>query len=40
MPLIGGTIIFFPLKTYAVAPVAGAVMSFIGSFFAIGKIRY
>lgn len=40
MPLVGGTIIFFPTKIYAVAPAAGAVMSLIGSFFAIGKIRY
>ncbi|MEF9426195.1 MAG: ABC transporter permease [Candidatus Mariimomonas ferrooxydans] len=40
MPLVGGMIIFFPPETYLAAPVAGAVMSLIGSFFAIGKIKY
>lgn len=40
IPSIKGMMIFFPLETYPVAPLAGAVMSLIGSFFAIGKIRY
>ncbi len=31
---------FIPIETYPAAPVAGAVMSIIGSFIAIGKIRY
>ncbi len=40
MPSIKGMMIFFPLETYPIAPLVGAVMSLIGSFFAIGKIRY
>jgi len=40
MPAIKGMMIFFPPETYIAAPLAGAVMSLIGSIFAIGKIRY
>lgn len=40
LPSLRGTIIFFPWEMYPVAPITGAVMSLIGSFLAIGKIRY
>lgn len=40
MPSIKGLMIFFPPETYPAAPLVGAVMSLIGSFFAVGKIRY
>jgi len=40
LPSIKSVMVFFPPETYPVAPVAGAIVSLIGSFFAIGKIRY
>ncbi len=40
MPSVQGAIMFFPLQTYPAVPLAGAVMSIIGSFVAVGKIRY
>ncbi len=40
IPSINVVIVFFPLKIYLATPLAGAVMSLIGSLFAIGKIRY
>jgi cell division transport system permease protein len=40
MPSIKGLMIFFPPETYSAFPLVGAVMSLIGSFFAVGKIRY
>jgi cell division transport system permease protein len=40
MPSLKGLIVFLPLEAYPVGPLAVAVMSFIGSFLAIGKIRY
>lgn len=40
MPSVQGAIMFFPLQAYPAAPIAGAVMSLIGSIFAVGKIRY
>ncbi|MBI5407732.1 MAG: ABC transporter permease [Nitrospirae bacterium] len=40
LPSISAFIIPLPLSVYIPAPVAGAVMSLIGSFFAVGKIKY
>ncbi len=40
LPSLKGLLMFFPPEMYPVAPLAGAVMSLVGSFFAIGKIRY
>ncbi len=40
IPSIRAVMIFLPVKAYMAVPFAGAVMSFIGSFFAIGKIKY
>jgi cell division transport system permease protein len=40
LPSLKGIMVFFPPKMYPVAPLAGAVMSLIGSFLAIWKIRY
>jgi cell division protein FtsX len=40
LPSIRAFTISLPLYTYLAAPVAGASMSLIGSFFATGKIRY
>jgi cell division transport system permease protein len=40
LPSVKGVMMFFPVKTYLAVPLAGAVLSFIGSFFAVGKIRY
>lgn len=39
-PSFKGIMVFFPLKMYLLIPLAGAVMSLIGSFLAIGRIRY
>lgn len=40
LPSFSGVLTFFPLELYPVIPVAGAVLSLIGSFFAVGKIKY
>ncbi len=40
LPSLKGMLMFFPPEMYPVAPLAGAIMSLVGSFFAIGKIRY
>jgi cell division transport system permease protein len=40
MPAMKDILVFFPPETYPIAPLAGALMSFIGSLFAVGKIRY
>ncbi len=40
LPSVTGVMMFFPVETYLAVPLAGAVLSFIGSFFAVGKIRY
>jgi cell division transport system permease protein len=40
MPAMSEVIIFFPLQFYPVAPLAGALMSIVGSLVAVGKIRY
>jgi len=40
MPAIRAMIISFPLEVYLSVPLAGAVMSFTGSFIAVGKIKY
>ncbi len=40
LPSIRTIIIFLPVKAYMAIPLIGAVMSFIGSFFATGRIRY
>ncbi len=40
LPSIKGTVTFFPLVLYPVLPFTGAIMSLIGSIFAIGRIRY
>lgn len=40
LPSVTGVMMFFPVKTYLAVPLAGAVLSLIGSFFAVGKIRY
>jgi cell division transport system permease protein len=40
MPAMSDVIIFFPLQFYPVAPLAGALMSIVGSLFAVGKIKY
>ena len=40
LPSLKGMMMFFPPEMYPVAPLAGAVMSLVGSFLAVGKIRY
>ncbi len=40
LPSIRLIITSLPLQAYLLIPAAGAVMSFIGSFIAVGKIRY
>lgn len=40
LPSIRGIIMPLPVEAYMVIPLVGAVMSLVGSFFAIGKIRY
>jgi cell division transport system permease protein len=40
LPSVQILILSLPLKAYITVPLAGAVMSFTGSFFAVGKIRY
>ena len=40
LPSLKGMLIFFPPEMYPIAPLTGALMSLVGSFFAIGKIRY
>lgn len=40
LPSIKGTVTFFPSVLYPVLPFTGAIMSLIGSIFAIGRIRY
>lgn len=40
IPSLKGIIVFLPVETYPAIPFAGALMSLIGSFIAIGKIRY
>jgi cell division transport system permease protein len=40
LPSLKAVTIILPLKIYLIIPVAGAVMSFFGSFIAVGKIRY
>lgn len=40
MPSLMYTIMDLPLKTYAVIPIIGAMMSLVGSIFATGRIRY
>ncbi len=40
MPSIKAIMVSLPLSIYLSVPPAGAVMSFIGSFIAVGKIRY
>jgi len=40
LPSIKGAVAFFPPMAYPVFPLTGAVMSLIGSIFAIGRIRY
>lgn len=40
MPSFKGMLIFFPSEAYVIAPLAGALMSLVGSILAIGKIRY
>lgn len=40
LPSVKGIMVFFPPEMYPVAPLAGGVMSLIGSFLAIGKIKY
>jgi len=40
LPSIKAIMITLPLSVYLSIPPAGAVMSFIGSFIAVGKIRY
>lgn len=40
MPAIRAMMISFPIEVYLSVPIAGAVMSFMGSFIAVGKIRY
>jgi cell division transport system permease protein len=40
LPSIRAILVSLPLEAYISIPVAGAVMSFIGSFIAVGKIRY
>lgn len=40
MPSIKAVMVSLPLSVYLSIPPAGAVMSFIGSFIAVGKIRY
>lgn len=40
LPAIRAMIISFPLEVYLSVPLAGAVMSFTGSFIAVGKIKY
>lgn len=40
MPAIRAMMISFPIEVYLSVPIAGAVMSFMGSLIAVGKIRY
>lgn len=40
LPSLKGIMTFFPIEIYPVIPLAGAVMSLIGGFFAVGRIRY
>lgn len=40
LPSIRGTITSFPFTAYLVTPFTGALMSLIGSIFAVGRIRY
>jgi cell division transport system permease protein len=40
MPAIRAMIISFPLEVYLSVPLAGSVMSFMGSLIAVGKIKY
>jgi len=40
LPAINIIIVPLPIKAYFPAPLAGALMSFIGSLIAVGKIRY
>ena len=40
IPSVNIIMLPLPLKAYFPAPVAGTLMSFIGSFIAVGKIRY
>ena len=40
MPSVRAIIISIPVEIIISVPVAGALMSISGSFFAVGKIRY
>jgi cell division transport system permease protein len=40
LPAINIIIVPLPIEAYFPAPLAGALMSFIGSLIAVGKIRY
>jgi len=40
IPSVRAIIISIPIEIFLSVPVAGALMSFAGSFFAVGKIRY
>ncbi|MBI5058144.1 MAG: ABC transporter permease [Nitrospirae bacterium] len=40
LPSVSAIMLYLPLKVYVPAPLAGAVTGFIGSFIAVGKIRY
>lgn len=40
LPSVKGLMMFFSPQTYPIIPLTGAVLSLIGSFFAIGRIRY
>jgi cell division transport system permease protein len=40
LPSLKGVLVFFPVQTYPALPIVGAIMSLIGSFLAIGKIKY
>ena len=40
MPSVRSIIISIPVQIFLSIPIAGALMSFAGSFFAVGKIRY
>ena len=40
LPSIKGAVTFFPPSTYPIFPIAGALMGLIGSFLAIGRIKY
>ncbi|MDH4028853.1 MAG: hypothetical protein OEU95_08485, partial [Nitrospirota bacterium] len=40
LPSVTAVMVFLPLQMYLSVPVLGAVMSLMGCFIAVGKIKY